>query len=167
MAIIPAHKHPTLRALRHTSNTNNAKTTTSTRKDIAPQKATATLSVKEKIARRSLKPIIQGRQFKWISPAQKMKEMIVDLVAVRTRRNRLEGDQGQVDETHSLFSHALISSCLLNLSLPFVAFFRSLEPKSRSLPLVVHHRNDIVKSICTTLLSPAAQVDLCGETILE
>ena len=92
----------------------------------------------------------------------------MDMARVRDRRDGLEGDDaGGVDETHSLFSHSLGASCLLNLTLPFIAFFRSLEPLSRSLPLVVHHRENIVKTICATLRASPASVELCGESILE
>lgn len=97
-----------------------------------------------------------------------MKEMNVDMSRVRARRDGLEGDDADgVDETHSLFSHSLGASCLLNLTLPFISFFRSLEPCSRSLPLVIHHRERIIKTICATLRGPAASVELCGETILD
>lgn len=163
MAIIPKHKHPnlTLRSLRHAAPQ-------SARAAPAKVRSTANLTVKEKLARRGLKPLIQGRQFKWISPREKIKAMVVDLGAVRDRRNRLEGDTGEdLAETHSLFSHALNASCLLNLSLPFIAFYRSLEPKCRSLPLVIHNRDTIVKIICATLRGPTTQVELCGETLLE
>lgn len=163
MAIEPKHKHPTLRALRSTNQPVKGKNEPS--KKI---RSTASLSVKEIIKRRSMKPIIQGRQFKWISPFAKMKEMKVDLEGVKARRNRMEDEiDGLDDETHSLFYHALSASCLLNLSLPFIAFYRSIESKSRSLPLVIHHKEFIIKIICSSLRAPTAQVELCGETILE
>ena len=156
---------PTLRSLRHSASTSRDASTTNRS---GKTRSTASLTVKEKIARRSAKPLIQGRQFKWISPAQKMKEMTVDMARVRDRRDGLEGDDaGGVDETHSLFSHSLGASCLLNLTLPFIAFFRSLEPLSRSLPLVVYHRENIIKTICATLRASPASVELCGESILE
>lgn len=159
-----SHKAPTLRSLRHTAAGRDHGA------DGPPKKtrSTAALTVKEKIARRSAKPLIQGRQFKWISPAQKLKEMNVDMARVRDRRDGIEGeDAAGVDETHSLFSHSLGASCLLNLTLPFIAFFRLLEPRSRSLPLVVYHREAIVKTICSTLRGKTSDVELCGESILE
>lgn len=155
-------KEGTLRSLRHSANAKRTeKVTTKTR-------ATAGLSVKEKIARRAAKPIIQGRQFKWISPAQRMKEMSVDMARVRDRREMLEDEaQAGDDETHSLFAHALATSAQLNLSLPFIAFSRQVEPKARSLPLVIHHREAIVAAVCAALRGPETAVALSGEHILE
>lgn len=151
-----------MRSLRHSAASNRSKGSS------AKTRATASLTVKEQIARRSAKPLIQGRQFKWISPAQKMKEMNVDMARVRDRRDMLEGDDAAgVDETHSLFAHALTTSALLNLSLPFIAFSRSIEPKARSLPLVIHHRQAIVAAICSTLRGKKNDVELCGEQVLE
>lgn len=152
----------TLRSLRHSAAaTRPAKVVTKTR-------ATASLTVKQKIARRAAKPIIQGRQFKWISPAQRMKDMSVDMGRVRDRREMLEDEAAAGDdETHSLFAHALATSQQLNLSLPFIAFSRQVEPKSRSLPLVTHHREAIVAAVCSALRSPQADVALSGEHILE
>lgn len=151
-----------LRSLRHSAAaTRQPKTSTKTR-------ATASLSVKDKIARKAAKPIIQGRQFKWISPAQRIKDMNVDMTRVRDRREMLEGeDQAGDDEAHSLFSHALAASAQLNLSLPFIAFSRSVEPKARSLPLVIHHRQAIIHAICSALKRPHSEVELSGEHILE
>lgn len=155
----------TLRTLRHKASpsTNNNGNT----KSQSPQMRAKQLTVKERIARRAAKPIIQGRQFKWISPAVKLQEMDVDMSRVRARRDMLEGDEEGVDESHSLFSHALSTSALLNLSLPFIAFSRSIEPKARSLPLVIYNRQAIVEAICIALRGKKGDVELCGEGILE
>ncbi|KAK4705352.1 hypothetical protein P7C70_g863, partial [Phenoliferia sp. Uapishka_3] len=152
----------TLRSLRHSA------AATRTAKPQPKTRATASLTVKEKIARRAAKPIIQGRQFKWISPAQRMKEMNVDLSRVRDRREMLEDEAAAGDdETHSLFAHALATSAQLNLSLPFIAFSRAVESKSRSLPLVIHHREVIVQAVCSALRGPQVDVALCGEHIMD
>ena len=76
-------------------------------------------------------------------------------------------DEAEDDPTHSLFGHALANSVELNLSLPFVKFYRATEPLSRSLPLVVHHKERIVRQICQALTAPRNEIDLAGETILE
>lgn len=150
-----------LRTLRHSASSIRSPS-------VAKTRSTASLTVKEQIARRAAKPLIQGRQFKWISPAQRMKDMTVDLGRVQDRREMLEGeDAGGVDESHSLFAHALTTSALLNLTLPFIAFSRSLYTKARSLPLVIYHRHAIVQAICLALQGKKADVELCGEQILE
>lgn len=153
---------PTLRTLRHGASSSSNRTAAK------PARATAALSVKEQIARRAAKPLIQGRQFKWISPAQKLKEMQVDMSRVRDRREMLEGEEEAADDqTHSLFGTGLQRSALINLTLPFIKFFRAVEPRSRSLPLVIHHREMIVGAICEALKGPQHDVELCGESILE
>lgn len=156
---------PTLRTLRHGATTKHGATSKSTK----PERATAALSVKEQIARRAAKPLIQGRQFKWISPAQRINEMQVDMSRVRDRRDMLEGEDETTkdDQTHSLFAHALQTSQLINLTLPFLKFSRSIEPKARSLPLVIHHRAAIVQAVCEALKGNQHDVELCGEAILE
>ncbi|KAI5475348.1 Armadillo-type fold domain containing protein [Pseudohyphozyma bogoriensis] len=153
----------TLRSLRHSAGVR-----TQSPKASPKARATASLTVKEQIARRAAKPLIQGRQFKWISPAQRMAEMTVDLARVRDQREMLEDEAAGVDdETHSLFGHALATSALLNLSLPFTAFSRVVEPKSRSLPLVIHHRDAIVTAICAALRAKQSDLELSGEHILD
>ncbi|GAA6011855.1 hypothetical protein JCM11491_000772 [Sporobolomyces phaffii] len=155
----------TLRSLRH-----NAASAGSSRaaKDPKKLRSTSTLSVKEQIAKRASRPVIKGRQFKWISPAARIGKMKVDLDAVRDRREMLEGeDEGKEDEMHSLFGHALQQSLLINLSIPFNRFNRKIEKWTRSLPLVVHFRKDIVEALCEVLAGPSHEVELCGETILD
>lgn len=155
----------TLRSLRH-----NASSSSSSKPSKDPKKlrSTSSLSVKEQIAKRASKPVVRGRQFKWISPAARIGKMKVDLDAVRDRREMLEGeDEGKEDEMHSLFGHALHQSLLINLSIPFNRFNRNIEKSARSLPLVVHFRKEIVEAVCETLAGPSNEVELCGETILE
>ncbi|GAA6061993.1 hypothetical protein JCM10212_004271 [Sporobolomyces blumeae] len=155
----------TLRTLRHNAS---AAESSKPRKDARKLRSTAALSVKDQIAKRGSKPLIKGRQFKWISPAERTRKMKVDLDGVRDRREMLEGeDEADDDEMHSLFGHALHQSLLINLSLPFNRFTRKIEKWTRSLPLVVHFRKEIVESICTVLAGPSHDVDLCGETILD
>lgn len=92
----------------------------------------------------------------------------MDMSRVRDRREMLEGEEeAEGDETHSLFGTALGRSALINLTLPFIKFSRQVEPRSRSLPLVIHHREKIVGAICEALKGPQAEVELCGEAILE
>lgn len=78
-----------------------------------------------------------------------------------------EEDATEDDEQHSGFATALNRSGLINLSLPFIAFFRTVEPKARTLPLVIHHRDKIVEAVCSALKSNQKDVELSGETILE
>lgn len=162
----PQQQQPTLRTLRHGAATTSAGSPTSKQPKL---RATAALTVKEQIARRAAKPLIQGRQFKWISPAQRINEMQVDMSRVRDRRDMLEGedDDSKDDETHSLFAHSLQTSQLINLTLPFIAFSRSVSSKARSLPLVIHHRQAIVQAVCEALKGNQHDVELCGEAILE
>ncbi|GAA5909110.1 Utp20p [Sporobolomyces salmoneus] len=160
-----SHGSSTLRSLRH-----NASSSSSSKPSKDPKKlrSTSTLSVKEQIAKRASKPVIKGRQFKWISPAARIGKMKVDLDAVRDRRDMLEGEEeGREDEMHSLFGHALHQSLLINLSIPFNRFNRKIEKSTRSLPLVVHFRKEIVEAICEVLAGPSHEVELCGETILD
>lgn len=156
----------TLRSLRHhaAGSGSGAKPT----KDPKKLRSTAALSVKEQIAKKASNPVIKGRQFKWISPAARIGKMKVDLDAVRDRRDMLEGeDEGRDDEMHTLFGHALQQSLLINLSIPFNRFHRRIEKWTRSLPLVVHFRKEIVETLCEVLAGPSHDVELCGETILE
>ncbi|GAA5994163.1 hypothetical protein JCM5350_006337 [Sporobolomyces pararoseus] len=155
----------TLRSLRHNASSSNSSRPS---KDSKKLRSTSTLSVKEQIAKRASKPVIKGRQFKWISPAARIGKMKVDLDAVRDRREMLEGEEeGREDEMHSLFGHALHQSLLINLSIPFNRFNRKIEKSTRSLPLVVHFRKEIVEAICEVLAGPSHEVELCGETILD
>lgn len=156
----------TLRSLRH----NAGSSASSSRSKGTSQKkhAVAGMTPRERLDKQSQKPLIKGRQFKFVSPAQRMRDMQVDMQRVRERRDMLEGEEdADGNEAHSLFGHALAQSQLNNLSLPFVAFYRKVESKSRSLPLVVHYRNDIVEAICLALRADQKDVELCGQTILE
>ncbi|GAA5886649.1 hypothetical protein JCM16303_001398 [Sporobolomyces ruberrimus] len=155
----------TLRSLRHNASSSSSSKPS---KDSKKLRSTSSLSVKEQIAKRASKPVVRGRQFKWISPAARIGKMKVDLDAVRDRREMLEGeDEGKEDEMHSLFGHALHQSLLINLSIPFNRFNRKIEKSARSLPLVVHFRKEIVEAVCETLAGPSNEVELCGETILD
>ncbi|KAK4055206.1 U3 snoRNP protein [Microbotryomycetes sp. JL201] len=155
----------TLRSLRHDASAHAPG-----RKRAAKPHAAAQLTRRERIDKQGLKPLIKGRQFKFVSPAQRMRSMQVDMRRVQDRRDMLEGEDEALatdNEAHSLFGHALAQSHLNNLSLPFVKFYRAVEPKARSLPLVVHYRDDIVLAICSSLTLPLHDVELCGETILD
>lgn len=157
---------PTLRSLRRTNDTGSKESSAGRQRKESRLKG---LTPQEAMAKRAAKPLLaKGHHFKWHSQAQQMKDMTVDLQRVRDRRDMLEGeDEAGEDETHSLFGTALGRSSLINLSLPFIAFSRSIEPKTRSLPLVIHHREVIVEAVCSALRSSAHDIELCGETILE
>ena len=159
----PQSKPATLRTLRHVASKSPSSSSSSTK----TLSRASQLSVKQRIALRAAKPLIQGRQFKWISPAVKLQQMDVDMERVRSRRDMLEGENEDVDESHSLFGNALMGMAQLNLSLPFIKFSRSVQEKSRSLPLVIYHMESIVRSICEALRGSKLEVELCGEGILE
>ncbi|GAA5834879.1 hypothetical protein JCM11251_002051 [Rhodosporidiobolus azoricus] len=152
----------TLRSMRHAASSSS--------KPKAEKKvrSTASLTVAERIAKRASKPLIKGRQFKFVSPADRMAAMKVDLDAVRDRREMLEGeDEAEDDTMHSLFGHALAQSQLINLSLPFVRFSKKVEKWSRSLPLVVHFRKELVEAVCEALSNGMHDTELLGETVLD
>lgn len=162
----PNKGQQTLRSLRKAANTDAQSAAGSSK----PRKSSsARLTPKEALAKRAAKPLLaKGHHFKWHSQAQQMKDMTIDMQRVRERRDMLEGEEeAGEDETHSLFGTALARSSLINLSLPFLAFSRPVQPKARSLPLVIHHRQAIVEAICSVLRSSSKEVELCGETILE
>ncbi|KAM0793473.1 hypothetical protein ACM66B_000915 [Microbotryomycetes sp. NB124-2] len=162
-------RQKTLRSLRHNATSSSKPSHGSGSKQAKPH-AVANMSRRERLDKQAQKPLIKGRQFKFVSPAQRMRQMQVDMQRVQDRRDMLEGEDealAQDNEAHSLFGHALAQSHLNNLSLPFVKFYRSVEPKARSLPLVVHYRDDIVDAICSSLTLPLTDVELCGETILD
>ncbi|KAM0753788.1 hypothetical protein T439DRAFT_163472 [Meredithblackwellia eburnea MCA 4105] len=157
----------TLRTLRHDAASSTNATSKNSSSPLSKNEA-ATMSVKQQIAKRMQKPLIQGRQFKWVSPAQSMRNMNVDLARVTERRQMLEReDEAGDDNSHSLFANALNTTALLNLSIPFVSFSRSVEPKARSLPLVIHHRSAIVQAICVALSAPQPDLELSAENILD
>ncbi|GAA5897320.1 hypothetical protein JCM6882_001857 [Rhodosporidiobolus microsporus] len=152
----------TLRSLRHAASSSSKP------KPEKKVRSTASLSVAERIAKRSQKPLIKGRQFKFVSPADRLATMKVNLDAVRDRREMLEGeDEAEDDAMHSLFGHALAQSQLINLSLPFVRFSKKVEKWSRSLPLVLHFRQELVEAVCEALSSGTHEVELLGETLLD
>ncbi|GAA6006564.1 hypothetical protein JCM10207_004975 [Rhodosporidiobolus poonsookiae] len=152
----------TLRSLRHAASSSASP------KPSKKLRSTASLSVQDRIAKRQEKPLIKGRQFKFQSPADRIASMRVNLDAVRDRREMLEGeDDADDDSMHSLFGHALTQSQLLNLSLPFVRFTKKVEKWTRSLPLVVHFRKEIVEAVCEALSNGAKDVELLGETVLD
>jgi len=155
---------PTLRTLRH-----DAKTSSPAKPSTARQPAAASLrTADERLAAAAQKPLVSGPLFRWKSPAERMKAMKVDLGRVAATRAMLEREEeAEGDDQHSLFGHALANTQLINLSLPFIAFSRSIEPKTRSLPLVVHHRHAIVQAICYAMRASKREVELCGEHILE
>lgn len=124
------------------------------------------LSVKEQIALKAQKPLVQGRQFKFISPAARMRSLDVDLARVRSRAETL-AKEDETSTQQTLFGTALESTTLLNLSRPFVTFWRKTEKISKSLPLVVHHRDEIVDALCEGLRAPPGDLLLVGETLLE
>ncbi|KAK4057573.1 U3 snoRNP protein [Microbotryomycetes sp. JL221] len=175
----------TLRSLRHSAATTSSSSSSNARHH--KQHAASQLTRQQRINQQ--KPIIKGRQFKFKSPAQQMRSIQVDLQRVQDRRTQLEGEdddqldfQGQGrdndedededddDERNSrtLFGQALRQSQLNNLSLPFVMLCRKLEPKTRSLPLVVHYKHDIVYELCSSLSQqPLKDIELCGQTVLD
>ncbi|GAA5980986.1 hypothetical protein JCM10908_003941 [Rhodotorula pacifica] len=154
----------TLRSLRHaasTSSSNGAKAAKKVR-------STASLTVAEKIAKRGAKPLVKGNNFRFVAPSDRLAKMKVDLEGVRDRREMLEGeDDAEADDMHTLFGHALQQSQLINLSLPFIRFSKRVEPHSRSLPLVLHHRRELIEVVCQYLAGPSSEVELCGESILD
>ncbi|GAA6031952.1 hypothetical protein JCM8097_003358 [Rhodosporidiobolus ruineniae] len=154
----------TLRSMRHA-----AASSSKPKADKKVRSAAQQLSVKERIAKRAEKPLIKGRQFKFVSPADRLASMKVDLDAVRDRREQLEGEDeaGDDDAMHSLFGHALQQSLLINLSLPFVRFSKKVDKWSRSLPLVVHFRKELLEAFCEALSSSSKDVELLGETLLD
>ncbi|GAA5945352.1 hypothetical protein JCM3775_002195 [Rhodotorula graminis] len=163
-------KGGTLRSLRHEAAAQAAAggSSSSTRPD-KKVRSTATMTVKERLAKKRLNPLIKsGRNFRFVAPTDRIAAMKVDLAAVRDRREMLEGeDIAEGDDMHTLFGHALQQSQLINLSLPFVRFSRKVERMSRSLPLVVHYRRDLVQAICEVLSGGSKEVELAGETVLD
>ncbi|BGP21593.1 armadillo-type fold domain containing protein [Rhodotorula toruloides] len=152
----------TLRSLRH------AASSTSSLKPTPKVRSTASLTVAERIAKKAEKPLVKGRSFRFVAPSDRIAKMKVDLEGVRDRREQLEGeDDAQEDDMHTLFGHALQQSQLIDLSLPFGRFSRKVDRWSRSLPLVVHYREEIVEAVCEVLSSGSKDVELCGETILD
>lgn len=156
----------TLRSLRHAAASNS--TAAAGGKPAKKVRSTASLTVAEKIAKRGAKPLVKGNNFRFVAPSDRLAKMKVDLEGVRDRREMLEGeDDAEADDMHTLFGHALQQSQLINLSLPFIRFSKRVEPYSRSLPLVLHYRQELIEVICQTLSGPSNEVELCGETILE
>ncbi|EGU13301.1 hypothetical protein RTG_00465 [Rhodotorula toruloides ATCC 204091] len=152
----------TLRSLRH------AASSTSSPKPAPKVRSTASLTVAERIAKKAEKPLVKGRSFRFVAPSDRIAKMKVDLEGVRDRREQLEGeDEAQEDDMHTLFGHALQQSQLIDLSLPFGRFSRKVDKWSRSLPLVVHYKKEIVEAVCEALSSGSKDVELCGETILD
>ncbi|GJN92260.1 hypothetical protein Rhopal_005290-T1 [Rhodotorula paludigena] len=152
----------TLRSLRHSAASSSSP------KPSKKVRSTASLSVAERLAKRAEKPLVKGNNFRFVAQTERLAKMKVDLDAVRERRDMLEGeDEAQEDDMHTLFGHALQQTQLINLSLPFTRFSRRVEPWSRSLPLVVHYRRELVEAICEVLSSGAKEVELCGESILD
>ncbi|KAL7340922.1 armadillo-type protein [Rhodotorula toruloides] len=152
----------TLRSLRH------AASSTSSPKPAPKVRSTASLTVAERIAKKAEKPLVKGRSFRFVAPSDRIAKMKVDLEGVRDRREQLEGeDEAQEDDMHTLFGHALQQSELIDLSLPFGRFSRKVDKWSRSLPLVVHYKKEIVEAVCEVLSSGSKDVELCGETILD
>ncbi|GAA5866298.1 hypothetical protein JCM3774_006608 [Rhodotorula dairenensis] len=154
----------TLRSLRHAAATSSAAGAKPPKK----VRSTASLTVAEKIAKRGAKPLVKGNNFRFVAPSDRLAKMKVDLEGVRDRREMLEGEEdAEADDMHTLFGHALQQSQLINLSLPFIRFSKRVEPHSRSLPLVLHYRRQLVEIICQTLSGPANEVELCGESVLD
>jgi U3 small nucleolar RNA-associated protein 20 len=152
----------TLRSLRHAASSS------SQQKPEKKLRSTANLTVKEQIAKRMSKPLVKGKQFRFQSSVDKMANMRVDLDAVRDRREMLEGEEEAEDDAmHSLFGHALAQSQLINLSLPFVRFSKKVEKWSRSLPLVIHYRRELIEAVCDALNGGIKDAELLGESILE
>ncbi|GAA5859644.1 hypothetical protein JCM8547_006176 [Rhodosporidiobolus lusitaniae] len=152
----------TLRSLRH------AAPSSAQPKPDKKLRSTASLTVAERIAKRAEKPLIKGKQFRFQSPADKLAAMKVDLDAVRDRREMLEGEaEAEDDAMHSLFGHALQQSQLINLSLPFVRFSKKVNKWSRSLPLVIHFRRELVQAVCEALSAGIKDAELLGETVLD
>ncbi|GAA5903256.1 hypothetical protein JCM8208_002254 [Rhodotorula glutinis] len=163
-------KGGTLRSLRHEAAAAAAAGgSPASHKPDKKVRSTATMTVKERLAKKRLNPLIKsGRNFRFVAPTDRIAAMKVDLAAVRDRREMLEGeDVADGDDMHTLFGHALQQSQLINLSLPFVRFSRKVERMSRSLPLVVHYRRDLVQAVCEVLSGGSKEVELAGETVLD
>lgn len=62
-----------------------------------------------------------------------------------------DDDPDDLAATPSLFSQALSRAALSDLSLPLQQLNRRVAKLSRSLPLLVHHREEVVEAVCRTL----------------
>lgn len=69
----------------------------------------------------------------------------------------LESEHKDGHDCH--FASALQDASLGNLSIPFNKLYRTIEPWSRSLPLLVHHKEKIIDACCAALTIQLADED--------
>ncbi|GAA94920.1 uncharacterized protein L969DRAFT_89878 [Mixia osmundae IAM 14324] len=117
-------------------------------------------------------------RFRYQTLSAKLNAISVDLSSLLDRsqayafESDLEAseDEGEAStstkqSSETPFSKQLASLVLLNTTTPFVIFSRQVAPASRSLPLIVHHRHRIVKSIVDALAGPGSA--LCADAVIE
>lgn len=100
--------------------------------------------------KRSAKDFIDTR-FKFSSAASRSKKLKVNLSHVVTAHPSLALELEHKDGHDCHFSSALKNATLENLSIPFTKLYRTIEPITRSLPLLLHHKDQVINACCAAL----------------
>ncbi|EGG04265.1 uncharacterized protein MELLADRAFT_108574 [Melampsora larici-populina 98AG31] len=100
--------------------------------------------------KRSAKDFVDTR-FKFSSAASRSKKLKVNLSHVVTAHPSLALELEDKDGHDCHFSPALKNATLENLSIPFTKLYRNIEPITRSLPLLLHHKDQVIDACCAAL----------------
>ncbi|KAG0148535.1 hypothetical protein CROQUDRAFT_75385 [Cronartium quercuum f. sp. fusiforme G11] len=112
--------------------------------------------------KRSDQLLVESR-FKFSSAASQSKKLKLNLTNVVSTHPSfaLESEHKEGHDCH--FSSALQDASLDNLSTPFAKLHRRIEPLSRSLPLLVHHKEQVIDACCTALTIQTSDEDEINE----
>ncbi|KAA1117820.1 U3 snoRNP protein [Puccinia graminis f. sp. tritici] len=91
-------------------------------------------------------------RFRFTSAASQSKKLKPNLSNLVSSHNglTLESEEKQEHECH--FTSALQTASLDNLSNPFKRLHRTIEPITRSLPLLIYHQEQVVHACCQALI---------------
>ncbi|KAI8452196.1 hypothetical protein BY996DRAFT_4584890 [Phakopsora pachyrhizi] len=109
------------------------------------------------------KPDYVDTRFKFSSNASRSKRLKPNLLNTLTSSELHTLDQDDKGDHQSHFYAALQTAAVENLSIPFSQLFKSIEPLSRSLPLLIYHKEQIVKECCLALVVQDSQLSEWNE----
>ncbi|PLW07629.1 hypothetical protein PCANC_26290 [Puccinia coronata f. sp. avenae] len=111
----------------------------------------STSSAKDASRKRPRDDFIDSR-FRFASAASQSKKFKPNLSTLVSSHSGLTLESEDKKEHECHFTSALQTAAIENLSNPFKRLYRSIEPISRSLPLLIHHQEQIVHACCEALI---------------
>jgi len=111
----------------------------------------STSTAKDHPPKRTRDEFIESR-FKFESAASQSKKLKPNLSTLVSSHSGLALESEDKKEHECHFTSALQTASIENLSIPFKRLYRTIEPISRSLPLLIYHQEHVVHACCEALI---------------